>query len=419
MAKVLVVGSGAREHAICRQFLLSPHVDKVYCAPGNAGMSALNLETVEIGEMEFDRLAEFAKTHHIDLTVVGPELPLQKGIVNYFQAAGLNVFGPNQKAAALEGSKTFAKEIMQKAQVPTAEYQSYSNEQLALKAVENADFPIVIKANGLAAGKGVVVAESKAVAVQTIHAMLGEHQFNTSSIIIEEFLTGQEFSLMAFVNGDQIIPMPLSQDHKAALDGDKGPNTGGMGAYSPLHQFPDDLASVGVEKVIRPVIQALNDMGVTFQGILYAGLIMTSAGPKVIEFNVRFGDPETVVVLPQLQSDLYELIQKLLRHEEVAVQWQTNQVHLGVVVSSASYPQQSGSGVDLTAFEKLPDGINVDYSGVKKVDDGRLVSNGGRVLCLTTTASTIEAAQTKIYDWLDSQELTGLRYRHDIGDKGK
>lgn len=418
MAKVLVVGSGAREHALCRQLLLSPQVDKVFCAPGNAGMSEPNLETVKINELEFDQLVGFAEKNQIDLTIVGPELPLQKGIVDRFNVAGQNIFGPTKMAAALEGSKTFAKEVMQKAEVPTARYESYTDEITAIKAVENVTYPIVIKANGLAAGKGVVIAEDYATASTTVHNMLGNHQFGTDSIIVEEFLQGQEFSLMAFVNDEQIIPMPLSQDHKAAFDNDRGPNTGGMGAYSPLRQFPENLTQIGIEKIIQPIVHALKQDSIPFCGVLYAGLILTTDGPKVIEFNVRLGDPETVVVLPQLQSDLYELLQGLLHHEKVVPTWQTDQTYLGVVISSESYPQSSGSGVPLTSFENLPRDINVDYSGVKR-QDGMLVSNGGRVLCLTTAAPDIQQAQDRIYGWLNQQQLDGLRYRHDIGNKGK
>ncbi len=249
--------------------------------------------------------------------------------------------------------------------------------------------------------------------------MLGEHQFDTKSIIIEEFLTGQEFSLMAFIQDEQIIPMPLSQDHKAAYDGDEGPNTGGMGAYSPLQHFPSDLVNEGVEKIIRPIIRTLKKKNITFCGILYAGLIMTDSGPKVIEFNVRLGDPETVVVLPQLQSDLYEMLQGLLHHQVPVVKWQKDQVYLGVVISSQTYPQASARGVELADFNYLPSNITVNYAGVSCNRDGQLISNGGRILCLTTGASNITKAQAILYGWLNQHPILGLRYRSDIGDKAK
>lgn len=308
MAKVLVVGNGAREHVLGRQLLKSNQVEKVYCAPGNPGMLESGIEIIPIGVTDFGKLVEFVQKQGIDLTVVGPEQPLQQGIIDYFSTAGLTIFGPTQAAAKLESSKEFAKKIMQEAGVPTASYVSYQDEATAIKGLAKNDYPLVIKSDGLAAGKGVVIPKSQKEATTTIHKMLGEHQFDTKSIIIEEFLTGQEFSLMAFIQDEQIIPMPLSQDHKAAYDGDEGPNTGGMGAYSPLQHFPSDLVNEGVEKIIRPIIRTLKKKNIAFCGILYAGLIMTDSGPKVIEFNVRLGDPETVVVLPQLQSDLYEML---------------------------------------------------------------------------------------------------------------
>ena len=377
MATVLVIGSGAREHAMCRQLRHSSQVTEVFCAPGNPGMTYDGITCVAIEELDFAGLVAFAQHHHVDLTVVGPELPLQQGAVDAFEAAGLRVFGPNRQAAALEGSKKFAKQIMAHAGVPMGRYQSYTDEQTALAA----------------------------------------HEFSTTEIIFEEFLVGQEFSFMAFVSGDQIVPMPLAQDHKAAYDGDKGPNTGGMGAYSPLPQFEAGLSDQCLTSILRPVVTAMADNGTPFTGILYAGLIMTVQGPKVIEFNVRFGDPETAVVLPQLKSDFYQLLVDLLDHQPVTAQWQTAATYLGVVVSSATYPQASGHGVDLTQFTQLPAGLDCNFAGAAE-DDGQLVSHGGRILCLTTQAADIVAAQDKIYAWLDAQTLPGLRYRHDIGNKG-
>lgn len=417
MATVLVIGSGAREHAMCRQLRHSSQVTEVFCAPGNPGMTYDGITCVAIEELDFAGLVAFAQHHHVDLTVVGPELPLQQGAVDAFEAAGLRVFGPNRQAAALEGSKKFAKQIMAHAGVPTGRYQSYTDEQTALAALNDQTFPLVIKANGLAAGKGVVIVQDRDEAAATVHQMLGEHEFSTTEIIFEEFLVGQEFSFMAFVSGDQIVPMPLAQDHKAAYDGDKGPNTGGMGAYSPLPQFEAGLSDQCLTSILRPVVTAMVDNGTPFTGILYAGLIMTAQGPKVIEFNVRFGDPETAVVLPQLKSDFYQLLVDLLDHQPVTAQWQTAATYLGVVVSSATYPQASGHGADLTRFTQLPAGLDCNFAGAAE-DDGQLVSHGGRILCLTTQAADIVAAQDKIYAWLDAQTLSGLRYRHDIGNKG-
>ncbi|MBF7109380.1 phosphoribosylamine--glycine ligase [Pediococcus pentosaceus] len=419
MAKVLVIGNGAREHVLGRQLLKSSQVEKVYCAPGNPGMLESGIEIIPIGVSDFEGLVEFAQKQGIDLTIVGPEQPLQQGIVDYFSTAGLTIFGPTQAAAKLESSKEFAKKIMQEAGVPTASYVSYQDEATAIKGLAKNSYPLVIKSDGLAAGKGVVIAKNQEEATTTIHKMLGEHQFDSKSIIIEEFLTGQEFSLMAFIQDEQIIPMPLSQDHKAAYDGDEGPNTGGMGAYSPLQQFPSDLVNEGVEKIIRPIIRTLKKKNITFCGILYAGLIMTDSGPKVIEFNVRLGDPETVVVLPQLQSDLYEMLQGLLHHQVPVVKWQKDQVYLGVVISSQTYPQASARGVELADFNYLPSNITVNYAGVSCNQNGQLISNGGRILCLTTRAGNITKAQAILYGWLNQHPIPSLRYRSDIGDKAK
>lgn len=419
MAKVLVIGNGAREHVLGRQLLKSSQVEKVYCAPGNPGMLESGIEIIPIGVSDFEGLVEFAQKQGIDLTIVGPEQPLQQGIVDYFSTAGLTIFGPTQAAAKLESSKEFAKKIMQEAGVPTASYVSYQDEATAIKGLAKNSYPLVIKLDGLAAGKGVVIAKNQEEATTTIHKMLGEPQFDSKSIIIEEFLTGQEFSLMAFIQDEQIIPMPLSQDHKAAYDGDEGPNTGGMGAYSPLQQFPSDLVNEGVEKIIRPIIRTLKKKNITFCGILYAGLIMTDSGPKVIEFNVRLGDPETVVVLPQLQSDLYEMLQGLLHHQVPVVKWQKDQVYLGVVISSQTYPQASARGVELADFNYLPSNITVNYAGVSCNQNGQLISNGGRILCLTTRAGNITKAQAILYGWLNQHPIPSLRYRSDIGDKAK
>lgn len=418
MATVLVIGSGAREHAICRQFLLSPQVSNVYCAPGNIGMQSDEITCVAIDELNFVALINFAQVNKIDLTFVGPELPLQQGIVDAFKQAKLTIFGPAKRAAALEGSKKFAKKIMEQAGVPTATYKSFKTEKSALTALKTATFPIVIKANGLAAGKGVVVASDLKEANMAVHQMLGSHQFNTQEIIIEEFLQGQEFSLMAFVSGRQIVPMPLSQDHKAAFDGDQGPNTGGMGAYSPVPQIATTQANQMQAQILQPVVDVMADNGYPFTGILYAGLMMTKDGVKVIEFNVRLGDPETSVVLPQLKSDFYQLVMDLLQHHKSHVEWQTNTSFIGVVVAAEGYPVKTGHGDKLTTFESLPANITCDFAGVSS-NEHELVSHGGRILCLVTHAKSLVTAQTKLYQWLDQQQLTGLRYRHDIGMKAR
>lgn len=416
MATVLVIGSGAREHALCRQFLLSPQVSQVYCAPGNIGMQSNKIACVAIDELNFDALIKFVQTNEINLTFVGPELPLQRGIVNAFKQAGLIIFGPDKQAAALEGSKKFAKKIIQQAGVPTAAYQSFRMESSALTSLKTATFPLVIKANGLAAGKGVIVAPDLAAAQTAIHQLLGTHQFNTQEIIIEEYLCGQEFSLMAFVNGKKIIPMPLAQDHKAAFDGDRGPNTGGMGAYSPVPQISEQQAKQLQAQILQPVVDVMADNGYPFTGVLYAGLMVTQTGVKVIEFNVRFGDPETSVVLPQLQTDFYQLIINLLQHHDSKVNWQSENKFIGVIIAAENYPLKTGTGNKLTAFASLPANITCDFAGVSG-HENELVSHGGRILCLVTKAKSLVTAQTNMYQWLDHQKLSGLRYRHDIGMK--
>lgn len=417
MAKVLVIGSGAREHAICTQFQQSSVVTQVYCAPGNPGMMLTGVKTVAIDELEFAQLINFVKKEHIDLTFVGPEVPLQRGIVDEFHQANLPIFGPTKDAAQLESSKHFAKVMMTKAKVPTAKYQAFTNEKDALEALNQWPFPLVIKANGLAAGKGVVIAQDKEVASQTVHQMLGEHEFNTTEIIFEEFLSGQEFSFMAFVSGDQIVPMPLSQDHKAAFDGDEGPNTGGMGAYSPLPQFDQSIADTCLSQIINPIVATMNASGCPFQGILYAGLILTNEGPKVIEFNVRFGDPETAVLLPQLQTDFYDLITCLIKEQPCEASWQTDEIYLTVVLSGSNYPEQASPDTPLTFIKNKPAQLVIDYAGVTEDPKHQLISHGGRIMDIVSHGDNVASVQRSIYQWLDAQKLTNLRYRHDIGNK--
>ena len=306
---VLVIGSGGREHALVRQFAKSPSVGKVYVAPGNDGMRN-DAELVPIGVMEFDKLSDFAKDHQVGLTFVGPEQPLAGGIVDHFKEQGLRVFGPDGAAAQLEGSKAFAKELMKKYGIPTAKYETFTDADEAKAYIRDEGAPIVIKADGLAAGKGVVVAMTLDEALEAVDDMIGNRKFGDSSarVVIEEFLDGEEFSFMSFVHGGRIFPMPLSQDHKRAFDGDEGPNTGGMGAYSPVPHIPQEAVRTAYDQIVERTVRAMESEGTPFTGILYAGLILTEDGPKTIEFNARFGDPETQVVLPQLKSDLAEFL---------------------------------------------------------------------------------------------------------------
>ncbi|MCH4169664.1 MAG: phosphoribosylamine--glycine ligase [Lactobacillus sp.] len=414
MATVLVIGSGGREHAISQQFQKSPQVDTVYCAPGNPGMSLDGIQIVGISENDFDSLIQFAQDKQVDLTFVGPEVPLSKGIVDAFTQANLAVFGPKQASARLEGSKSFAKDFMKRHHIPTAQSETFTQLQPALAYVTQQEAPIVIKVDGLAAGKGVTIAQTVAEAQSVLRALYAHDAQQV--VVIEDYLVGQEFSCMSFINGDLIVPLPLSQDHKRLLDGDKGPNTGGMGAYSPLPQMPADLSQQAYDQIVIPTIQGMVADGLAFSGILYAGLILTDAGIKVIEYNMRLGDPETQVLLPRLQSDFYTLITDLLAKRQPEVTWRQGDYTLGVVVGASGYPKQPIKGIVLPDLQNLPAAIQVTYAGVEEVG-GHLVSAGGRVFMLTTTQASIKACQAVLYPALTENVAEPFIYRHDIGSK--
>ena len=416
--KLLVVGSGGREHAIAKKLLESQGVEQVFVAPGNDGMTLDGLDLVNIGISEHSKLIEFAKENGIAWSFIGPDDALAAGIVDDFNQAGLKAFGPSRLAAELEWSKDFAKEIMVKYGVPTAAYGTFSDFEEAKAYIEKQGAPIVVKADGLALGKGVVVAETVEQAVEAAHDMLLDNKFGDSGarVVIEEFLDGEEFSLFAFVNGDTFYILPTAQDHKRAYDGDKGPNTGGMGAYAPVPHLPQGLVDQSVATIIKPVLKGMIAEGRPYLGVLYAGLILTADGPKVIEFNSRFGDPETQIILPRLTSDFAQNITDILDKKEPAITWLNEGVTLGVVVASEGYPLDYEKGLPLP--EKTDGGIITYYAGAKFAENSRaLLSNGGRVYMLVTTADTVSAAQKKIYDQLEKQDTTGLFYRTDIGSK--
>ena len=416
--KLLVVGSGSREHAIAKKLLESQGVEQVFVAPGNDGMTLDGLDLVNIGISEHSKLIEFAKENDIAWSFIGPDDALAAGIVDDFNQAGLKAFGPSRLAAELEWSKDFAKEIMVKYGVPTAAYGTFSDFEEAKAYIEKQGAPIVVKADGLALGKGVVVAETVEQAVEAAHDMLLDNKFGDSGarVVIEEFLDGEEFSLFAFVNGDKFYILPTAQDHKRAYDGDKGPNTGGMGAYAPVPHLPQSVVDQSVETIIKPVLKGMIAEGRSYLGVLYAGLILTADGPKVIEFNSRFGDPETQIILPRLTSDFAQNITDILDKKEPAITWLNEGVTLGVVVASEGYPLDYEKGLPLP--EKTDGDIITYYAGAKFAENSRaLLSNGGRVYMLVTTADTVSAAQEKIYDQLKKQDTTGLFYRHDIGGK--
>ncbi|CAI9391964.1 MULTISPECIES: phosphoribosylamine--glycine ligase [Bacillaceae] len=414
--KVLVIGRGGREHAICTKVRESEKVDTVFVAPGNVGMTDV-AERIAIEETEVAKLVDFALTQKIDLTIVGPEVPLLLGVVDQFQAAGLKVFGPNQRAAEIEGSKSFAKDLMKKYQIPTGEYQTFSDYKAAKAYIEEKGAPIVIKADGLAAGKGVTVAMNMEEALESIQEMLVGEKFGSASatVVIEEFLAGEEFSLMSFVDGDTVIPLEIAQDHKRAFDGDKGPNTGGMGAYSPVPHIDPEIVQTAIETIVKPTAKAMIAEGRTFTGILYAGLIATDKGPKVIEFNARLGDPETQVILPRMKSDLVEVILSVLNGDTPTIEWYEEEM-LGVVIASKGYPEAYEKGVVIHGLDKMED-VSIFHAGTNLNEAGAFTTDGGRVLLIAAKSHTLKDAQDKVYKELEKLESDGVFYRNDIGFK--
>ncbi len=416
--KLLVVGSGGREHAIAKKLLESDQVEQVFVAPGNDGMTLDGIELVNIGISEHSALINFAKENDIAWTFVGPDDALAAGIVDDFEQAGLKAFGPSRLVAELEWSKDFAKQIMVKYGIPTAAFGTFSNFEEAKAYIEEQGAPIVVKADGLALGKGVVVAETVDQAVEAAREMLLANKFGDSGarVVIEEFLAGEEFSLFALVNGDQFYILPTAQDHKRAFDGDQGPNTGGMGAYAPVPHLPQSVVDTAVDTIVKPILDGMIAEGRSYLGVLYAGLILTDQGPKVIEFNARFGDPETQIILPRLTSDFAQNIDDILHQRPTQLTWLDSGVTLGVVVASNGYPLDYEKGVELPA--KTEGDITTYYAGARFAENSRaLLSNGGRVYMLVTTADTVQEAQEKIYSELKNQDTTGLFYRTDIGSK--
>lgn len=414
--KVLVIGRGGREHAICTKVKESSKVDTVFVAPGNVGMTDV-AERIAIEETEIDQLVDFAITNQIDLTIVGPEVPLLLGAVDTFEKAGLKVFGPKQRAAEIEGSKSFAKDLMKKYEIPTGEYATFSNYDEAKAYIEEKGAPIVIKADGLAAGKGVTVAMTMEEALKSIEEMLVDAKFGSASatVVIEEFLAGEEFSLMSFVNGETVIPLEIAQDHKRAFDGDKGPNTGGMGAYSPVPHIADSIVQTAIDTIVKPTAKAMIAEGRNFTGILYAGLIATEKGPKVIEFNARLGDPETQVILPRMKSDLVEILLAILEGEVPTIEWYEEDM-LGVVIAAKGYPESYDKGAVIKGLEQMQD-VSIFHAGTSQNEDGEFVTDGGRVLLVAAKSSDLKNAQTKVYKELEKLQSDGVFYRHDIGFK--
>lgn len=412
--KVLVVGRGGREHSIITEVAKSKMVEKIYAAPGNGGIEEL-ATCVPIDEMDIEGLVQFARENEIDLTIVGPENPLNAGIVNTFQKEGLKIFGPTKEAALLEGSKDFAKQFMVKYGIPTASYETFTEAEAAKEYIKEKGAPIVIKADGLAEGKGVIVADSIEMALDAIDKLMIENAFDGAGkkVVIEEFLEGREFSLIAFVHENNVFPMIAARDHKRAYDNDEGPNTGGMGVFAPVPDITEDIVKFATENILQKAADGLMEEGRPFTGILYGGLMQTKEGTKVIEFNTRFGDPETQVVLPLLENDLVQVILDVMDGKDPQLKWK-DKACVGVVVASKGYPSTYDKGVPLPELEATENAFIIQ-AGTKRTEEG-LVSNGGRVLLVGGIGEDLEDARKYAYENLKVFDQTdAFFYRKDIG----
>ncbi len=416
--KILVVGSGGREHALVWKLQSSPLVRKIHAAPGNAGISKL-AECVEIASEDLTGLGDFAQKNSIDLTVVGPELPLTLGIVDQFQQRNLKIFGPTKMAAMIEGSKVFAKKFMKKYHIPTASFKIFEKPDEAVDFVKSSDMPLVIKTDGLAAGKGVLIIEDVNSGISAVQKIMVEKIFKDAGnkVVIEDFLEGEEATILAFTDGKTIVAMPSSQDHKKIYDGDRGPNTGGMGAYAPAPAVDDRMMKRIYDGVLEPTIAGLEREGTVFKGVLYAGLMLTERGPKVMEFNCRFGDPETQVILPLLRSDLAEILMSIVEGELslADVEWKDD-FAVCVILASAGYPGRYEKGRQIFGLDKVEGAkdVLIFHAGTRR-QAGRLVTNGGRVLGVTALDKSAEKAIRKTYAQVEKIRFDGAQFRRDIG----
>ena len=414
--KVLVIGSGGREHAICYKFHQSKQVEEVFVAPGNPGMKDV-ATLVDIKVNDLEGLAQFALDNHIDLTFVGPEQPLCDGISDLFEEKGLLCFGPKKLAARLEGSKVYSKGIMKKYGIPTASYETFDNLDEAIKYIDEVNYRVVLKADGLAGGKGVLIPESKEEAKESLKEMMVNDLFKDAgkSVVIEEFLEGEEFSLLSFVHKECVVPMQLAQDHKRAFDNDEGLNTGGMGAYTPVAHLPQEAYQDALDQIVRPMAKAMVEEGHPFTGILYAGCMWTKDGVKTIEYNVRFGDPETEVILLALQDDLYEVIMNVMDEKEVPLHW-SDKAYCGLVMANQGYPESYAKGAIIKGLENVE--VTVFHMGTGVNSEGETTATGGRVLFIAAEGNTLKEAQEKMYREVGKVSCDTLFYRHDIGAKG-
>lgn len=414
--RVLIIGGGAREHGIAWKLSQSPSLTKLFCAPGNAGIADI-AECIDIKADEIDRLLEFAAANKIDLTIVGPEVPLVMGVVDAFQQKGLCIFGPDKKAAQLEGSKAFAKDFMQKYKIPTARYRTYSNFEKAIAELKYFDMPIVIKVDGLAAGKGVVIAQSRHEAVDAIYDIMSDKKFGDAGdiIVIEEFLQGKEVSVLAFIDGKTVVPMTSAQDYKRALNGDQGLNTGGMGAISPAFHYSADAEKKVCTEIIDKTMEALKAEGLNYNGVLYFGIMLTAYGPKVLEYNVRFGDPETEVLLPRLKSDLLEILKFVVQGNlaKADIQWSKDSA-VCAVMASGGYPEEYQTGCIINGIEGGQAVAAVFHAGTRLAGN-ELVTAGGRVLVISALGENYDAARNKVYDAINKISFQNQHYRTDIG----
>jgi phosphoribosylamine--glycine ligase len=419
--KVLIIGGGGREHTLVWKIQQSPRVSEVWAIPGNAGIAqTARCARMDIGD--FEALARFVEKNSIDLTIVGPETPLVGGVVDYFTQRNLRIFGPTRDAARLEGSKVFAKNLMRKYNIPTAEYKVFEDYQSAINYLEEVGVPVVVKADGLAAGKGSIVTNTQAEARDAIGLMMREGVFGKAGerIIMEECLYGQEASIICFTDGDALLPMPPSQDHKPVFDGDKGPNTGGMGAYAPARLITEGLSAQIMAKILEPTISALSKEGIEYRGVLYVGLMVTAQGPKVLEYNVRFGDPENQVILPLLRTDLIEIIDAVIdrRLDSVRIEWEKKSC-VCVVLASGGYPRHYEPGVPISGLDDLGEMADVfAFHAGTSLADGRILTSGGRVLGITAVGDGLVQARDRAYKAVARIRFNGMHYRRDIGKKG-
>ena len=418
--KLLVIGSGGREHALIWKIAQSPKVSQIYCAPGNAGISQL-ARCVDIDANNIDKLADFAQKEKIDLTVVGPELPLSRGIVNEFNKQGLRIFGPSKEATEIESSKVFSKYLMKKYNISTANYEVFQNSEEAFDYIKQQTFPLVIKADGLAAGKGVFIIKNLDQAGDALNTLMEEKKFGEAGrqVVIEEFLEGEEVSILAFCDGRTVVPMVSSQDHKKIFDNDQGSNTGGMGAYSPVPFYPNEFKKTVLEEILKPTVKGLQSEKREYKGVLYAGLVLTKEGPKVLEFNARFGDPETQVVLPRLKTDLVDILNAVIEGSlhKINIEWKNNSA-VCVVVASGGYPGKYQKGKAISGLERLKKMKNaIAFHAGTEFQDGKIITSGGRVLGITVWDETISKAKEKAYEGVGKIYFEDMYYRKDIAAK--